>query len=58
MIIIFKNGLKQEISSDIAKTLRDRFVEGCLDFQCFNDKDGNLLAIFNVKEILCIVPKS
>ena len=52
--ITFKNGKTILVTQDVANILHKRIVEGCNNFQCFEDENKNSDRIINISEIVCI----
>mgnify|MGYP000388363379 len=52
--ITFKNGKTMLVTQDVANILHKRIVEGCNNFQCFEDENKNSDRIINISEIVCI----
>jgi hypothetical protein len=53
--IVFKNGIKLEVTQEVANILRDRILSGnASNFQCFSDDSDNTQSIINISEIVCL----
>ena len=53
--IVFKNGIKLEVTQEVANILRDRILSGnAANFQCFSDDSDNTRSIINISEIVCL----
>ena len=52
--VTFKNGKTIQIHQDLANILLTRITNGCYQFQCYEDIDGDCDLVINISEIVCI----
>ena len=52
--VTFKNGKTIQIHQDLANILLTRITNGCSQFQCYEDADGDCDLVINISEIVCI----
>jgi len=52
--IYYVSGITQQVTNEVAETIKQQTIKGCGNFQSFSDENDKLLFVINISNICYI----